>query len=209
MRLRKRLLMLVAVIALGAVTMGQDDCSSTEEDTGSKDSAEEESKGDKAEKKKPEKKDSCGSKATDDCTPHAGPGKTVEVDAMTWRILSAKTASSIGDTSIGLGEKANGVFIVVKLKVKSSHDESVTLSDDVISLDAKGNEYKPDTDGSVAAIGSGEEPFFLEGIGPDSTSTGTVVFDIPRKVLNSKPELGFGELGFGSTQGFIRLPPLG
>ena len=68
--------------------------------------------------------------------------------------------------------------------------------------------YKPDNDGTVAAIGAGEEPFFLEDIGPDSTLQGTVVFDVPPAVLKQKPELCFGEIGFGSTTGCIRMPAL-
>jgi len=37
------------------------------------------------------------------------------------------------------------------------------------------------SDGSVAAIGPGQEPFFLEDIGPDSTISGTVAFDVRKR----------------------------
>jgi hypothetical protein len=54
----------------------------------------------------------------------------------------------------------------------------------------------------------GREPLFLTDIGPDSTLTAPVVFDVPTSVIGKKLELSFSELGFGSSQGFIRLPPL-
>jgi hypothetical protein len=57
-------------------------------------------------------------------------------------------------------------------------------------------------------IGTGDELFLLETLGPDSDKSGTVVFDIPKSKLGDKLELRFGELGFGETHGYIRLPAL-
>lgn len=153
--------------------------------------------------------DSCGSTATDDCTPHVGPNQSVKVDALVWRVSSASTTAQIGDTTYGLGSKADGVYVVVKLRVHSTRDESATLTDSVIKLETEGTTYDPDLDATVASIGSGAEPFFLETLGPDSNKTGTVVFDIPRSKLSNTLELRFGELGFGETHGYIALPELG
>jgi hypothetical protein len=150
----------------------------------------------------------CGMKASGDCTPHAKANGTVRVDAITWRVQSVKTAKSIGDQEYGLGSKADGVYVVVKLKATSHKDESATLSDNVIKLEVDGNSYDPDNDGSVAAIASGDDPFFLETLNPDTTKSGTVVFDVPKKVVKAKPELRFGELGFGETHAYIALPEL-
>jgi hypothetical protein len=50
----------------------------------------------------------CGIKATDDCTPRVGPNGKVRVDALVWSVRGVETAKTIGDTSLGLGEKANG-----------------------------------------------------------------------------------------------------
>jgi hypothetical protein len=54
----------------------------------------------------------------------------------------------------------------------------------------------------------GDQPFFLDTVGPDSDRNGTVVFDVPKSKLGSKMEVRFGELGFGETHGYIRLPSL-
>lgn len=148
----------------------------------------------------------CGSQATGDCTPHVGSRKSVKVDGLVWRIRSVDVTKTLGEQSYGLGAKANGRFVVVKVKVHSTKGKSVTLTDNVMKLEINGNQYDADLDGSVAAIGAGKEAFFLETVGPDSNSSGTVVFDVPASKLKGKVEARFNELGFGDPHGYIRLP---
>lgn len=152
--------------------------------------------------------DSCGFKATSDCTPRVGPDGRVRVDALIWRLKSARKSATLGDQTYGLGAKANGTFVIVRLGVKSDKDKSVTLTDDVVKLEVAGKTFDADIDGTTAAIGANEDPFLLESIGPESTVTGTVVFDVPDSLINKKLQLRFGELGFGDTKGYIRLPSL-
>jgi hypothetical protein len=193
-----------AVVCLGLGVLG---CST---DTGSTDgSSSSSSSGGSGSKSKTSKASkSCGFKATDDCTPHVGPNAKVRVDALIWRVASVRTAKTIGDQQYGLGAKASGRFVIVKLKVHSDKNESADLSSDVVKLEIDGNTYDADNDGSVAAMGAGEEPFFLNTIGPDADRSGAVVFDIPPKKLSKKIEARFNELGLGSTHGYIALPSL-
>jgi hypothetical protein len=161
----------------------------------------------KSEKDKPkEKPKDCGTNASATCTPRVGSDEQVRVDALIWRVTGAETTKSIGDPSIGFDEKADGTFLVVKLDVRSEKNESATLTNNAIQLDAGGTTYDPDNDGTVAAIGQGEEPLFLEDIGPDSTLQSEVVFDVPDSVLNKKLSVRFNELGFGPGHGYIKLP---
>jgi hypothetical protein len=153
-------------------------------------------------------KASCGTKATDDCTPHVSSTGSVRVDALVWRVKSARTTKTLGDQQYGLGAKADGMFVVVKLRVHSKKNESATLTDNVMKLSIKGDTYDADTDGTTAALTSGQEPFFFDTVGPDANKSGTVVFDVPKSKLNGKLEMRFGELGLGSTHGYIRLPSL-
>ena len=81
--------------------------------------------------------------------------------------------------------------------------------DTAFQLEVSGNTYDTDTEGTIAAIGDGQEPLFFEDIGPDSTLTGKVVYDVPPKVLKKRLEMRFNELGFGETRGYIALPKLG
>lgn len=151
----------------------------------------------------------CTNRATDDCTPRVGPDETVRVDALTWELTDVTTQETIGEQELGLGEEAQGVYLVADLKVTSNRNESVTLSDDIVTLVVGDRTYSPDNNGTIAAIGAGEEPLFFDDIGPDSTLESTVVFDVPENVLSEDLALRFGELGFGSTEGFIELPNLG
>ncbi len=145
-----------------------------------------------------------------DCTPHVPSDGKVRVDALIWQLRGASATKTIGDQQYGLGEKADGMFVVVKVRVHSSKTESATITSDTIQLEGpRGRTYKPDTDGTVAAVGAGDKPLFLEDIGPDSTLSSEVVFDVPPKLLNEKLEVRFGELGFGPTHGYIELPPVG
>ena len=158
-----------------------------------------------AEEPAPEEPANCGTKATDDCTPHVSFGGSVRVDALVWKVQSVRAATALGDQQYGLGAKANGRFVVVTLKVHSKKNESATLTDNAFQLEVDGNKYDTDSDGTIAAMGAGEEPFFLEDIGPDADVTGKVVFDVPKSVLSKKVEMRFNELGFGSTHGYIDI----
>jgi hypothetical protein len=200
---------IVVVIAIGAAggssskkTDASGDAASTS--TGP---TTESAKKSEAKKSEPKKADAgCGIKATDDCTPHVGADGTVRVDAMYWKVKGVRVTKTIGDQTYGLGQKADGQFVVVTLQVRSDKNESATLTDNVFQLEIDGNKYDPDNAGTVAAVGAGENPFFLKDIGPDVVSTGKVVFDVPLSVLKKKTEMRFNELGFGETHGYILLP---
>lgn len=154
------------------------------------------------------KPDGCGVKASDDCTPHAGPNGVVQVDTLRWRVKNATYTKTIGEQQYGIGEKADGVFVVLSLSVRNGKDESVTLTNDIVQLEIDGNKYDVDSDGTVAAIGDGQNAFILEDVGPDVTAKGKVVFDVPRSALKKNIEARFNEIGFGSTHGFIAVDPV-
>lgn len=147
----------------------------------------------------------CSSVASDDCTPRVNFGGSVRVDALIWKVTSVRVADALGDQTYGLGAKADGKFVIVTLRVRSDKDESATLAGEEVKLEVGGNTYDPDNEGTTAAIGAGEEPFFLEDIGPDSTVVGKVVYDVPDSVLSKKVEVRFNELGFGDTHGYIDI----
>jgi hypothetical protein len=65
-----------------------------------------------------------------------------------------------------------------------------------------------DSEGTIAAVGAGENPFFLEDIGPDATTRGKVVFDIPKSALKKNVLMRFNELGFGTTHAYVKLSSL-
>jgi hypothetical protein len=193
----------VGLVVIAAIAGGSSDSKSSGDTAGSGASDAASSSSKSSDAKKP---DGCGIKATDDCTPHVSSAGKVRVDALVWHIKSARVTETIGDQKYGLGAKASGKFIVLKLGVHSDKDESADLTDNSIKLEVNGNTYDADNDGTVAAVGAGEKPFFLDTIGPDADREGTVVFDVPESVLGKKIEVRFNELGFGETHGYISLP---
>lgn len=152
-----------------------------------------------------------GFEATDDHTPKMGVGKTVKVDGVRYKILSADTAKSIGDEYVG--ETADGQFLVLRIRARNDRKKSSTLTDSVMAIEANGNTYEPDSEGTFAfELSRGgdqnEDSFFLRDIQPGTATKGYVVFDLPRKVLNKQDlSVRFNELGFGSTHGYLAVPP--
>jgi Domain of unknown function (DUF4352) len=129
---------------------------------------------------------------------------TVVVDTQKWHIVSARTKRRIGTDF--LNEKADGVYVVVKLRVRNRKDRSVTLTSGLLSYQVAGKVYEADSDGTTAlTLTSDEETFFLKDLGPDVATTGVVAFDVPRGTLKQRPEICFGEL-VGWKKGCIRLP---
>jgi hypothetical protein len=131
-------------------------------------------------------------------------GGSVIVDTLTWRVAGARRAVALGESFAR--ETADGVYVVVDLSVRNGKDESVTLTGDMITLEAAGKEYSTDSSGTIAAITGSEELFFLKDLGPDVTTRGVAVFDVPPALVGQRPEVCFGELGFGPGKGCIRLP---
>lgn len=192
---------LLALLVIGSIAGGsstETDDSASDSDAGSGAASSDAAKTDD---------DSCTNRATEDCTPEVASNRAVRVDALTWSIERTRTASTLGDQKYGLGEKADDTFLIVTLKVRSHKNESATLSDNSIKLESSdGNTYDVDSEGTIAAMGSGDDPLFLETIGPDQSTTSDVVFDVPQSVLDGGAKLRFNELGLGETHGYIKLP---
>ena len=87
---------------------------------------------------------------------------------------------SVGDEY--LGEKAQGQFVLVDVKVKNVGDEAVTLwGFEHKLIDGKGSEYSPN---ETAGIYVSEANALAEGDNPGNTAKGTIVFDMP---MGAKP----------------------
>jgi len=72
-------------------------------------------------------------------------------------------------------------------------------------LEAKGDEYTPDTNGLTSLQLSGKPVLFLKSLGPHVSTSAWIVYDIPRSALKKQPEVCFHEIGFGSSKGCIRV----
>ncbi len=94
--------------------------------------------------------------------------------------------SSVGDTSIGLGETAQGQFCLAKMTVKNIGDEAQTFDDTAqLAFDDAGKQYSANT---MADIEINSDSWQAD-INPGNKITGTVVFDIPKSKKIAKLEL--------------------
>jgi hypothetical protein len=82
-----------------------------------------------------------------------------------------------------LSEDANGIYVVVKLTIENTKDETKTFSESAAKFVApNGKKYSTDTDGTIAASGDGETLIF-EDMQPDVPKTGLLVFDVPKAAV--------------------------
>jgi hypothetical protein len=146
--------------------------------------------------------------ASESNTPSVGPRESVEVDDLRWNLLHAEKTSTIGEASSGLGATANGIFVVVTLHVTNKKHSTATMTSDIVTLLANKKEYKTSSSADTALLGQGGKTFLIQELGPEVSLAGKAAFDVPPQILNESPQLRFNELGFGSTHGYIALPPL-
>jgi hypothetical protein len=101
-------------------------------------------------------------------------------------VTSLKHAASAGNDTFG--KKAQGVFVLVNVKVKNTGDEAQTFDSSPQKLhDAAGRQY--DADGAAAMYLGGDAKSFLEQINPGNAVTGVVIFDVPKGTKLNELEL--------------------
>jgi hypothetical protein len=128
-------------------------------------------------------------------------GDKLTLKGTTYEVTDVSEKSSIGDKSIGLDEKANGVFVVVKLELTNRKDEPATiLEDNIRVIGGNGKNYSVSDD---AIFALDDQSFAFEEIQPDNTESGSLVYDIPENAT-SGAKLQVEDL-FSSEKGQIRL----
>jgi hypothetical protein len=99
----------------------------------------------------------------------------------TYRVTDVRTTKTLGDQEYGMGEKANGTFVVVDLALTNNKDETKTFMDNGAKIvTADGSKYEADTDASIQL----EDSLMLEDIQPDLTTKGQIGYDIPESKLS-------------------------
>jgi hypothetical protein len=129
-------------------------------------------------------------------------GETVKLEGTQYTVKSAKRTSTVGGQFFQ--EKANGVFVVVKLKVENKKDETKTFLDESTKfISTNDKKYSTDSDGTIASAGEGDESFILMDMQPDVAETGILVYDVP----NGKAKGGLLEVRdlFGGGEAYIDL----
>jgi hypothetical protein len=183
------IVVVVIIVAIAAGGGSSDDSpekvsgeSSTSTDAGAKDS---------------DKKDSGDDKAGTKGNP-IKVGETVKLKGTQYTVESAKTSDTIGGEYTE--EKAGGIFVVVELTIENKKDETKTFLSNAATFIASNDKSYDTSDDAIFAV---DEPLILEEMQPDLPKTGTLVFDVPPKVV-AGGLLKVEDL-FGDGEAFIDL----
>jgi len=134
--------------------------------------------------------DSSGIKATQGEAQTYALGDSIKAGDFTWKITKVTTASQVGEELYGtlIGEKADGVFIILDVEVTNTGNSAKYLMDSFVKLvDDQNREFSPSTSAAFYLKPQGSALMF-EQINPGITKKGKIVYDVPQglKVFNLK-----------------------
>lgn len=127
----------------------------------------------------------------------AGEGQAVRDGKFEFTVTKVKCGvTHVGDSI--MGEKAQGQFCEVTMKVRNIGNEAQLFDDsDQYAFGADGKKFSADT---MAGIDANEgDNAFLDQINPGNSVTGIVVFDIPKTAKIAKLELHDSPFSDGVT----------
>ena len=134
-------------------------------------------------------------------------GQVVNVGDVEYTVNSLSTATTLG--SEYFNQTANGVYLVVEVRVKNNGQKAMMVDTNLFSL--VDGEIVYDSDGTASTYANTDESgtnlgFFLENLNPGLEKTGKVVFDVPQSIIDSstkqlKVTTGF----FGTESALINL----
>jgi hypothetical protein len=122
----------------------------------------------------------------------AGPhlGQPADDGKFRFVVTQVTYATSVGDTSAGLGETAQGRYTVLHIKVTNIGNQSQTLDDSAqFVYDKSGRQFSVDTQADIYANPGGSGGVFLNDINPGNSVRGLILFDMPRGDKAVKAEL--------------------
>jgi hypothetical protein len=120
-----------------------------------------------------------------------GVGDKVRDGKFEFVVTKVSHADSVGDTQYGLGETAQGRFLIVSLKVTNIGSQSQTLDDSSqYAYDTSGRKFSANSAADIDLGGvSGQNSTWLQDINPGNTVHGKIAFDMPRGDKAAKIEL--------------------
>ena len=134
-------------------------------------------------------------------------GQVVNVGDVEYTVNSLSTATTLG--SEYSNQTANGVYLVVEVRVKNNGQKAMMVDTNLFSL--VDGEIVYNSDGTASTYANTDESgtnlgFFLENLNPGLEKTGNVVFDVPQSIIDGatkqlKVTTGF----FGTESALINL----
>jgi hypothetical protein len=107
-------------------------------------------------------------------------GQKITNAGTSYRVTDVKTTRTLGDQEYGMGEKANGTFVIVGLELTNNKNETKTFMDNGAKIVTKdGSKYESSTDASFEL----KDDLMMEDIQPDLTTKGHIGYDVPESKL--------------------------
>jgi hypothetical protein len=112
-------------------------------------------------------------------SPVAHVGDKVRDGKFEFTVIKITHAKSVGDTSLGLGQTAQGRFTIVTLRVTNIGNQSQTLDDSSQYVYDAGRKYSANSTADLYLSGSnGQGSTWLNDINPGNTVVGKIAFDM-------------------------------
>ncbi len=133
-------------------------------------------------------------------------GDSIQAGQFSWKITKVQTASQVGEEFYGtlMGEKADGIFIILSVEVKNTGTSAEYLMDSfLILVDEEGREFSPSSSAAIWIKPAGSALLF-EQVNPGITKKGKIVYDVPTdvksfdlKIADNLVSNSFSSLKFG------------
>lgn len=106
-------------------------------------------------------------------------------------VTGVSHAKSVGDTSVGMGDTAQGEYQIISLTVTNIGKQSQTLDDSAQYVyDSKGRKFSASSSADIDLAGNnGQNSVWLDSINPGNTVKGKIAFDMPKGDTPAKIEL--------------------
>lgn len=102
-------------------------------------------------------------------------GDRVVAGDIAYTVTNVRTVGAVGN--YGMGEKADGVFLMVELVVENLGDETETMSSSYVkAIDSQGRSFEYGNDAWVYL----EDSLLLKQIQPGLPTKGETIFDVPK-----------------------------
>lgn len=197
-------ILLVVLIAYGAVTKGKGSITSNNSTSNSTatqttSSTDQATNDKKEETAVSEESKSAEKKSAEQAIPKIG--EVTKVGDVEYIVNSKSVSQNVGGE---YGKTANGSYLILNVTVKNSGKKSITVTDDFFKLLKGDTEYETD---SVAGMYANEEgKFFLSELNPENSITGNVVFDLNSETANAPGLVLQVQTGvWGTQKGKINL----
>ena len=191
------IIVLVAIVVIGAFVGEDDDVQVTEGNDSEEVSGETTESDDNSEEQTNEDDDSEEQASEDDNDSDvktAGIGDTATINDFSFKVNGVEEKEEIHNgNEFTEPATTSGKFVVVDVTVTNDRSEKVTIDSSFFKLiDDSGSEYEPSTSGEVFMNMVDEDDFFLEQVNPGLEKTGKVVFevgadvDVPNSILEAQ-----------------------